>query len=94
MCVQRNSTGVQRNGALTEYITMPPDKLYAAALTIKELCLVEPLTVGFHAVSRRRVRFDDPVAVIGSRSRGSGRDCGCAICGSENELNRSGSSKA
>ncbi len=64
-CPCNETLGVQRNGALTEYITMPPDKLYAAALTIKELCLVEPLTVGFHAVSRGRVDSTDTVAVIG-----------------------------
>ena len=46
-CQFNETLGVQRDGALTEYITMPAEKLYAARLTIKELCLVEPLTVGF-----------------------------------------------
>ena len=31
---------------------MPLEKLYAAPLSIEELCLVEPLTVGCHAVAR------------------------------------------
>ena len=51
-CQFNETLGVQRDGALTEYIAMPADKLYAADLSIKELCLVEPLTVGFHAVAR------------------------------------------
>ena len=71
-CACNETLGVQRNGALTEYITMPPEKLYAAALTIKELCLVEPLTVGFHAVSRGRVDSTDTVAVIGCGGVGLG----------------------
>ncbi len=49
-CQLNQTLGVQRDGALTEFIVMPAEKLYAAKLTPKELCLVEPLTVGFHAV--------------------------------------------
>jgi threonine dehydrogenase-like Zn-dependent dehydrogenase len=64
--------GVQRDGALAEYLTTPPEKLYAAALTIKELCLVEPLTVGFHAVSRGRVTAADNVVVFGCGGVGLG----------------------
>jgi threonine dehydrogenase-like Zn-dependent dehydrogenase len=71
-CAFNETLGVQRDGALTEYITMPPEKLYAAALTIKELCLVEPLTVGFHAVSRGRVSSADTVAVFGCGGVGLG----------------------
>src|SRR5882724_10099236 len=64
-CQFNETLGVQRDGALTEYITMPAEKLYTANLTIKELCLVEPLTVGFHAVARARVTAQDKVAVLG-----------------------------
>jgi hypothetical protein len=58
-CQFNETLGVQRDGALTEYILMPADQLYVANLTIKELCLVEPLTVGFHAVARGRVTAED-----------------------------------
>jgi threonine dehydrogenase-like Zn-dependent dehydrogenase len=51
---------------------MPPEKLYPASLTIKELCLVEPLTVGFHAVARGRVSSADKVAVFGCGGVGLG----------------------
>jgi len=51
---------------------MPAEKLYAAKLTPKELCLVEPLTVGFHAVARGRVTADDTVAVFGCGGVGLG----------------------
>lgn len=71
-CVSNETLGVQRDGALTEYITMPPEKLYPASLSIKELCIVEPLTVGCHAVARGRVRAGETVAVIGCGGVGLG----------------------
>ncbi len=71
-CRFNETLGVQRDGALTEYITMPAEKLYAANLSIKELCLVEPLTVGFHAAARGRVTEGDSVAVFGCGGVGLG----------------------
>jgi len=68
--------GVQRDGALSEFIALPRQKLYPARLTPKELCLVEPLTVGFHAVSRGRVTADDRVAVFGCGGVGLGAIAG------------------
>ena len=72
-CQFNETLGVQRDGALTEYIAMPAEKLYPANLTIKELCLVEPLTVGFHAVARGRVTGPDSVAVFGCGGVGLGQ---------------------
>jgi threonine dehydrogenase-like Zn-dependent dehydrogenase len=71
-CISNQTLGVQRDGALTERITIPAEKLYTAALTLKELCLVEPLTVGFHAANRGRVSKRDTVAVFGCGGVGLG----------------------
>ena len=71
-CQFNQTLGVQRDGALTEFIVLPPEKLYPARLTTKELCLIEPLTVGFHAVSRGRVTAEDTVAVMGCGGVGLG----------------------
>ncbi len=71
-CQFNQTLGVQREGALTEFIVMPAEKLYPAKLTPKELCLVEPLTVGFHAVARGRVTAGDAVAVFGCGGVGLG----------------------
>jgi threonine dehydrogenase-like Zn-dependent dehydrogenase len=71
-CQFNETLGVQRDGALTEYIAMPADKLYTANLSIKELCLVEPLTVGFHAAGRGRITETDSVAVFGCGGVGLG----------------------
>src|SRR4051794_142836 len=75
-CKLNQTLGVQRDGALTEFIAMPPEKLYPAKLTPKELCLVEPLTVGFHAVARGQVTADDTVAVFGCGGVGLGAVAG------------------
>jgi threonine dehydrogenase-like Zn-dependent dehydrogenase len=71
-CKFNQTLGVQRDGALTEFIVMPREKLYPAKLSVKELCLVEPLTVGFHAASRGRVIGEDTVAIFGCGGVGLG----------------------
>jgi threonine dehydrogenase-like Zn-dependent dehydrogenase len=71
-CQFNQTMGVQREGALTEFIVVPPEKLYPSALDLKELCLVEPLTVGFHAVARGRVTKADTVAILGCGGVGLG----------------------
>jgi threonine dehydrogenase-like Zn-dependent dehydrogenase len=74
-CQFNQTLGVQRDGALTEFIAMPREKLFRARLSRKELCLVEPLTVGFHAVARtgRRVRYGGNFWLRRSRARSRGR---------------------
>lgn len=62
-CQPNQTRGVHRDGALTEYLSMPVDRLYSAKLNVQELCLVELLTVGFHAVTRGRVTGSDTSAV-------------------------------
>jgi len=71
-CQFNQTLGVQRDGALTEFIVVPREKLYCAQLTRKELCLVEPLTVGFHAAARGRVASGDTVAILGCGGVGLG----------------------
>ena len=80
-CQFNQTLGVQRDGALSEFIAVPREKLYAAKLTPKELCLVEPLTVGFHAASRGRVTADDSVAVFGCGGVGLGAIAGSSSRG-------------
>jgi threonine dehydrogenase-like Zn-dependent dehydrogenase len=82
-CQFNETMGVQRDGAMTEYISMPPEKLYAAKLSVRELCLVEPLTVGFHAAARGRVTAEDSVAVFGCGGVGLGAIASAAFRGAE-----------
>lgn len=72
-CKFNQTLGVQRDGALREYFTIPWEKAYAASdLSLRELSLVEPLAVGFHAAERGRVAGEDTVAVIGCGAVGLG----------------------
>lgn len=65
-CKSNKTMGVRRPGAMTRYITAPwQDVFPSEKLSLEELALAEPLTVGFHAVSRGKVTFEDRVAVIG-----------------------------
>lgn len=78
---QRNQTlGVQRDGAMAERISVPVEKLYTAKLNLRELCLVEPLTVGFHAVARGQVAETDTVAIFGCGGVGLGAVSASAFC--------------
>lgn len=80
-CRVNQTLGVQRDGALMEAISMPLAKLYAAPLPIEELCLVEPLTVGCHAVARGRVAAGDVAAVYGCGGVGLGAVSAAAFRG-------------
>lgn len=71
-CQSNETFGVQRDGALTEYLLVAPEKVFPAKLSPKARCLVEPLTVGFHAVARGRVTSQDTVAIIGCGGVGLG----------------------
>ncbi len=72
-CKFNQTLGVQRDGAMREYFTLPWEKAYAAkGLSLRELSLVEPLAVGFHAAERGRVAPQDIVAVIGCGTVGLG----------------------
>ncbi len=71
-CQHNETLGVQRDGALAEFITAPWEKVLAAPLSLGELALVEPLSVGFHAVSRARVTAQDTVLVLGCGMIGLG----------------------
>ena len=82
-CQFNETLGVQRDGALTEYITAPPDKIYPAKLSLRDLCLVEPLTVGFHAVGRGRVVASDTVAIFGCGGVGLGAVAASAFRGAK-----------
>jgi threonine dehydrogenase-like Zn-dependent dehydrogenase len=65
-CQFNQTLGNQRDGAMQDYFVAHWNKLYPAeGLTLAELSIVEPLSVGFHAAARGRVVREDTVAVIG-----------------------------
>jgi 2-desacetyl-2-hydroxyethyl bacteriochlorophyllide A dehydrogenase len=78
-CQFNETMGIQRDGALTEYIVAPWQKLYRSdKLSLPELAIVEPLTVGFHASVRGEVSEKDVVAVLGCGAIGLGAIAGAS----------------
>ena len=72
-CQHNETLGVQRNGAMREFIVLPWEKVIPAGLLTPRTCaLIEPMSVGFHAVSRAQVTDIDVVLVIGCGMVGMG----------------------
>lgn len=72
-CQHNETLGVQRNGAMQEYIVLPWEKVIPAGnLSPRDCALIEPMSVGFHAVSRSQVTDIDVVMVIGCGMVGMG----------------------
>lgn len=78
-CKANRTLGVQRDGALTEFIVVHWRKLFhAAGLGAAACALVEPLAVGFHAAARAKVQPSETVVVIGTGVVGLGAICEAA----------------
>tara|TARA_R110002049_G_scaffold278584_3_gene457384 strand:- start:8309 stop:9322 length:1014 start_codon:yes stop_codon:yes gene_type:complete len=83
-CKYNETLGIQRDGAMSEFFNIPYQKiLFADGLTDKELALVEPLTVGFHAIDRGNVTDSDSVMVLGCGMIGAGAIIRSALRGAK-----------
>ncbi|MBO4719216.1 MAG: zinc-binding alcohol dehydrogenase family protein [Prevotella sp.] len=72
-CEHNETLGVQRNGAMREFIALPWEKVIpAGGLDPRTCALIEPMSVGFHAVNRAQVTDIDVVVVIGCGMVGMG----------------------
>ncbi len=81
-CRDNKTMGVQRHGALADLVVVPHDKLFTSSLLgLDELALVEPFSVGFHAVTRGRVGKGETVLVMGCGGVGLGAVAGAASRG-------------
>lgn len=78
-CRHNKTLGVQQDGGLAEFLVLPAEKIILnSTLAPAHLALVEPLSVGFHAVARGSVAASDTVVVLGCGMIGMG-----AIIGAE-----------
>lgn len=72
-CVYNQTLGVQRDGAMSEFLLVPWEKIIPGQdLPPRTLALVEPMSVGFHAISRAGVQDIDVVLVLGCGMIGIG----------------------
>jgi len=83
-CQDNRTMGVRRPGALAERIAVPWEDVFPSErLSLRELAIAEPLTVGFHAAERGRTGPGDTVAVLGCGIVGLGVVAGAAARGAE-----------
>jgi 2-desacetyl-2-hydroxyethyl bacteriochlorophyllide A dehydrogenase len=81
-CQFNQTLGVQRNGAMCEYIAVPWNKVIPdRTISPRDFCLVEPMSVGFHAVDRAKITDLDAVMVIGCGMIGVGAIVRAALRG-------------
>lgn len=66
-CTDNQTMGVQRDGSFREYIVMPVERIYPGkGLSAKELALVEPFTISYHALHRTQIKPTDKVLIVGA----------------------------
>lgn len=81
-CQYNQTFGVQRDGAMCEYIAVPWQKVIVDKdISSRDFALVEPMSVGFHAISRAGVTDLDIVLVIGCGMIGIGAIIRAALRG-------------
>lgn len=70
-CTDNQTMGVQRDGSFAEYVAMPIERIYPGkGLSAKTLALIEPFSIGYHAVSRGHIKPGHKVLVIGAGAIG------------------------
>lgn len=83
-CEFNETLGVQRNGVMCEYAVLPWSKVIPAeGISARDCALIEPMSVGFHAVSRAQVVDNEFVMVIGCGMIGVGAIVRAALRGAK-----------
>ena len=72
-CVTMRVCGVHVDGGMVEYLAVPSSSLvHNGGLSYDQLALVEPLSIGAHAVRRADIQPDEFVLVVGAGPIGLG----------------------
>jgi 2-desacetyl-2-hydroxyethyl bacteriochlorophyllide A dehydrogenase len=70
-CTANQTMGVQRDGAFSEYITMPVDRLYdGKGLDAKTLALIEPFCISYHGAGHADLQKGERVLIVGAGTIG------------------------
>jgi 2-desacetyl-2-hydroxyethyl bacteriochlorophyllide A dehydrogenase len=94
-CQFNKTLGVQQDGGLRRQIVLKEDRLILNdTLAPHHLALVEPLSVGFHAVARGHVAASETVLVIGGGMIGIGAILGAKAAGARVIASEVSASKA
>lgn len=72
LCDNRRVLGVscgdyRQHGAMAEYVSVPQYILYRLPddVTFERAAMVEPLSIGFHAINNTKIRLNDTAVVVG-----------------------------
>lgn len=76
-CKNNKTLGVQQDGGMLEYLSVPYEKLVGNVneLSFSEIAIVEPLAVGFHAARRGEGKKGEYMLVFGCGMVGLGAIC-------------------
>lgn len=81
-CVNNQTMGVQREGAMTGRVVVPAGKVIPLGdMSLRDGALVEPCAVGFHASRRADVQHGETVLILGCGMIGLGAMMGCIRLG-------------
>lgn len=70
-CTSNQTMGAQRDGAFSQYISMPIERIYdGKGLPAKILASIEPFCISYHAVKRASVKAGEKVLVVGGGTIG------------------------
>jgi len=73
-CKNNKTLGVQQDGGMSEYLSVPAEKLVTGIndMSFSEIAIVEPLAVGFHAARRAESKDGEYMLVFGCGMVGLG----------------------
>ena len=70
-CMDNQTMGCQRDGAFSQYITMPLERIYdGKGLSPKVLAAIEPFCISYHGVHRANIQPGEKVLVVGAGTIG------------------------
>jgi len=71
-CCETNQTmGAQRDGAFSQYITLPAERVYdSKGIPAHLLALIEPFCISYHGIQRGKVSAGDTVLIMGAGNIG------------------------
>lgn len=66
-CTRLHLFGIQRDGGMSEYLTVPLDHLIKSeTLNFDQLAMAECLSIGYHAVRRARIEKGELALIVGA----------------------------
>ena len=70
-CTHNETLGAQRDGIFRQYFSIPIERIYdGKGLDAKEIVMIEPFCISYHAVKRANVKKGEKVLIVGAGTIG------------------------